>query len=407
MNLKKSKKIKMGKYLSIPNVFKESDEGSGPDFKWGLSAMQGWRAFMEDAFIYEPTFGHLKTFSLFLVLDGFGGNKFSNQVSRDLSQMILNQDIFKNLKDDTEYDAYELAEALKQSLYNMDDKMREFPEIDTCGCTVSGVLITPQHFFMVNLGDSRTILCREKRIMFETYDHLPWRYEERKRIEAAGGCIKGSRVNGMNISRALGNFPLKNDNRKQKVSQIFSPEAEVNIIKRTEKDDFIAIATDGIFNKLSNDDLINYMVKRIPYKKHLKELAEDILDYCLHMNSKDNLTVMVIHFNQSVITQEDDKISHDEQLDGKIRKLTNDFVDKEFADGKCCYGWEICFREMNKLHNDLFCDVSNTQSYGISLKKGVIYDEFKKLTQAIRTKRRAECLKKMQEQEAKKMKTSF
>lgn len=382
-------RVKMGNYLQKPIVTKESEEGSGPGFKYGLSAMQGWKSSMQDKYIFKPSLGHLKTFSLFLVLDGFRGDRFPIQVSREFSEFLAKHDLFMNHKDGDEYDPDQIADALKQSLINFDEIMRHVPEIDRSGCTVSGVLITPRHFFIVNLGDSRTILCREKKIYFETEDHEPCIYGERMRIEAAGGFVSKSRVNGkMKVSRALGNFPMKSNDRKRKLCQLISPEADVEIIDRNPADDFIAIATDGVFQSFSSEDLVQYLVSRIPYKKQLNELAGDVLDYSCHSKTKDNLTLIVIHFDDSVIKQQEDKISHDQALDDKIRKLTNDYVEEAFADGKSAMGWNPCFGKLNERHKELFSDESNTQSYGIALKKGVIFNEFDKLTTAIVRARR-------------------
>ena len=54
---------------------------------------------MEDKSIFQPTFGHLKTFSLFLVLDGFGGPEVSELVSRDFSDFMIKHETFMRLKD--------------------------------------------------------------------------------------------------------------------------------------------------------------------------------------------------------------------------------------------------------------------------------------------------------------------
>ena len=47
-------RIEMGSYLQKPVVDKSSDEGTGPEneYKWGSTAMQGWRTNMEDAHIH-------------------------------------------------------------------------------------------------------------------------------------------------------------------------------------------------------------------------------------------------------------------------------------------------------------------------------------------------------------------
>ena len=385
--------------LTIPNVTKEKNQGSGPGFNWGVASMQGWKACLQDAFICEPTFGHLKTFSLFLVMDGFRGNIFSNKVSRNLVNFILKHETFMNLKDGDAYDPTELASALKECLTGFDDQMRDDENEYNAGCTVSGALITPKHFLVLNLGDSRTLLCRNSKLFFNTEDHKPVHFEERKRIEAAGGQVTNSRINGkLEISRGLGAFDYKGC-RKRKACQMLSSEADVTVINR-KNDDFLAIASDGLFFNMSMAEWVRYLVTRIPYKRQLQDLAGDALDYSMHSNeSKDDLTLIIVHFNGSPITQEPTKMDHDEKLDEKIREHTREYVAEAFADGKAAYGWFHCFKALEKDHSELFSDNFNTQNYGISLKKGVIYDQFRPLVNKIRETRSAEAYRQMKEHE--------
>lgn len=76
--------------------------------------------------------------------------------------------------------------------------------------TATGVLITPEFFFVVNLGDSRTVICSDSKLTFATADHKPTHESERERILESGGHVTNGRVNGMlAVSRAFGNFEMK------------------------------------------------------------------------------------------------------------------------------------------------------------------------------------------------------
>ena len=94
--------------------------------------------------------------------------------------------------------------------------------------TATGVLVTPKHFFMINIGDSRSVVCRKGEVFFATDDHKPTHYSERMRIEKAGGHVSQNRVNGqLAVSRALGDFEMKRNSACDQVSQLVSPEADV------------------------------------------------------------------------------------------------------------------------------------------------------------------------------------
>lgn len=70
--------------------------------------------------------------------------------------------------------------------------------------------MTPTHFIFSNLGDSRTLLCRQGRLAFQTRDHKPTLPQERQRIRNAGGYVINARVDGgLAISRAFGDFDYK------------------------------------------------------------------------------------------------------------------------------------------------------------------------------------------------------
>ena len=79
--------------------------------------------------------------------------------------------------------------------------------------TATGVLITPKHYFVFNVGDSRSLLVRDRKVFFASNDHKPVNEEEKKRIEKAGGKVIIQRINGsLAVSRALGDFEYKQRN---------------------------------------------------------------------------------------------------------------------------------------------------------------------------------------------------
>ena len=76
-------------------------------------------------------------------------------------------------------------------------------------------MVTPDKIICANAGDSRSILVTGGQVVALSEDHKPDNLPEKNRIEAAGGFVEESRVNGsLALSRALGDFEYKMNKQK-------------------------------------------------------------------------------------------------------------------------------------------------------------------------------------------------
>ena len=79
----------MGAYLSTPALEKRSAHGACTRFRWGVSAMQGWRRTMEDEHVVAcgDEVGGGDEAAVFAVFDGHGGSEVAKfcQVHRQLA----------------------------------------------------------------------------------------------------------------------------------------------------------------------------------------------------------------------------------------------------------------------------------------------------------------------------------
>lgn len=80
-------------FLQRADTQKDSAEGEGKDgrFKYGVSAMQGWRRAMEDAHVHMPDFDEAKKLGLFCIFDGHGGQAVATLCAKHLPNMIREQ----------------------------------------------------------------------------------------------------------------------------------------------------------------------------------------------------------------------------------------------------------------------------------------------------------------------------
>ena len=67
----------------------------------------------------------------------------------------------------------EYKEALRQTFYDLDNKVKGEDYAESTGTTACVVLITPQHIYCANAGDSRAVLCSKGEAKALSEDHKP------------------------------------------------------------------------------------------------------------------------------------------------------------------------------------------------------------------------------------------
>lgn len=179
---------------------------------------------------------------------------------------------------------------------------------ETVGTTAVVSVICSSHIVVSNCGDSRAVLCRGKQPVPLSVDHKPNREDEYARIEAAGGKViqwNGYRVFGvLAMSRSIGDRYLK---------PWIIPVPEVTIVPRAKDDECLVLASDGLWDVLSNEEVCDVARKRILlwHKKNggssssaqrsgdspdpAAQAAADCLSkLALQKGSKDNISVIVV-----------------------------------------------------------------------------------------------------------------
>lgn len=129
------------------------------------------------------------------------------------------------------------------------------------GCTASTALITQTHIYCANAGDSRTVLSEKSKAVDLSIDHKPDLPSEKTRVYQAGSVVEEGRVNGcIAISRALGDWEYKSRSlppEKMAVSAV----PEIKIHQITSQAEFLIIACDGIWDCMTSQEAVDYVVK--------------------------------------------------------------------------------------------------------------------------------------------------
>ncbi|KAG1684372.1 putative protein phosphatase 2C T23F11.1 [Nymphon striatum] len=264
----------MGQTLSEPLTAKETSCCANDVLRVGASCMQGWRINMEDAHTHILSLSDDKDTAFFAVYDGHGGDKIAQYAGANLHKNVLAQPCYKD---------GDIVKAIKQGFLETDAAMmRGDPG---------------------NIGDSRAIASVKGQVQNLSYDHKPNNELENKRIVAAGGWVDFNRVNGnLALSRALGDFVFKKNTSKSSEEQIVIAYPDVIVKDITADHEFLVLACDGIWDVLTNEEVVDFIRVRIAQKMEPEDICEELMTRCLAPDCQmgglgcDNMTVILVCF---------------------------------------------------------------------------------------------------------------
>lgn len=190
-----------------------------------------------------------------------------------------------------------LEEALKEAFLKTDAEFAKDCSSAMVGSTAVVALVGKKRLWIGNCGDSRAVLCRNSKAIQLTDDHKPEREDEAERVEKAGGQVlywNGHRVMGvLAMSRAIGDHGLR---------PYVIPEPEISVLSRTEEDELLLLASDGLWDVMSNQEAANLAMrclrrardKGASRKASVRIAASVLTKAAVDRGSKDNVTVVIV-----------------------------------------------------------------------------------------------------------------
>ena len=163
--------------------------------------------------------------------------------------------------------------------------------------------------YTANVGDARIVLCRNGKALRLSYDHKGSDENEGKRISNAGGLILNNRVNGvLAVTRALGDAYMKD--------LVTGHPYTTETVIQPDIDEFLILACDGVshpsvllWSLLIDDiqlwDVCNDQeaVDLIRYTHDPQASSKSLVDHALSRFSTDNLSCMVVRFDNKALQQ--------------------------------------------------------------------------------------------------------
>lgn len=232
--------------------------------------------------------------AFFAVYDGHGGSNIAEHAGKHLHKYITAR---------PEYHLGNIEEALKQGFLDLDRAMLEEDMLQekVAGSTAVVVLIKDNTLYCANVGDSRAVASVRGVVETLSYDHKPNNEEELRRIIAGGGWVQLNRVNGnLALSRALGDYVFKRNYRLSPQEQIVTAYPDVQVRHVNEDWEFIVIACDGIWEVLTNEEVISFCRVRLLSGWEPAAVCEALMQRCLAPNCAtgglgcDNMTVVIV-----------------------------------------------------------------------------------------------------------------
>ncbi|CAL9116272.1 unnamed protein product [Musa textilis] len=285
-------------------------EGQGarlPCLSHGAVSLIGRRRVMEDAVAVAPGFagggGAAAVYDFFGVYDGHGGTRVA-QACRERLHVVLAEEVAAGGWPRAEG---RWREVMTASFSRVDAEVEAAAQGEaerTVGSTAVVAVVGTKRIVVANCGDSRAVLSRGGAAVPLSFDHKADRPDEMERVEAAGGRVinwDGYRVLGvLATSRSIGDCYLK---------PFVISEPDVTVTERTEKDEFLILASDGLWDVVSNEAackiarqcLNGRMARMFPDAVGgctAAEAAALLAELAISRGSEDNISVVVVELKR-------------------------------------------------------------------------------------------------------------
>ena len=274
----------------------------------------------QDNFFIFNNFNNNSNYIFMGVCDGHGifGQDISTYLVNNLPQNLNKNIINKNIKNLSTERLSSLSKVLESTFIQTNISLNTDERIDSTfsGSTCVTVLFTPTRLICINVGDSRCVMGKFNNVnkwhsQNLTRDHKPSEPDEMERIISSGGKVEAYRDNsgnfvgpervwkkdgdapGLAMSRSFG------DEVAHTIGVIVNP--EINEYQLLNEDKFFILASDGIWEFISSEEVIN-IIKDF----YLENDIEGALTYLYKEASKrwiveeeviDDITIILVFLN--------------------------------------------------------------------------------------------------------------
>lgn len=280
-----------------------------------VSARRGEREEMQDAHVLLPDLNitclpsQVSRLAYFAVFDGHGGARASQFAAENLHHTLLSKFPKGDVENLDKLVRKCLLDTFRQTDEDFLKKASSQKPAWKDGSTATCLLAVDDVLYVANLGDSRAVLCRMEQAkdsgkrkcvtLALSKEHNPTIYEERMRIQRAGGTVRDGRVLGvLEVSRSIG------DGQYKRCGVISTP--DLRRCQLSPNDKFVLLACDGLFKVFSADEAVRFVLgvlenETVELKEGQSEGAglfeaacQRLASEAVRRGSADNVTVILV-----------------------------------------------------------------------------------------------------------------
>jgi serine/threonine protein phosphatase PrpC len=226
--------------------------------------------------------------NFYAIYDGHGGSDISDYLQQHFYKYFIN---IKNKYPLPEKNINDICTTVNNDLKKY-KKKESYISGSTCISIIHYKKIINNKIIdnlqILNIGDCRAVICSNNIAIPLTKDHKPDWPEEYNRICKLKDFKKYLyndngiwRIVDLSVSRSFGDL-----NAIPYVSHL----PDIYNYSLTDNDKFIIIACDGLWDVMSNSEVVNFILNNY----NNKDISKLLTDYAIKNGSEDNITVIII-----------------------------------------------------------------------------------------------------------------
>ena len=241
---------------------------------------KGSRDYQEDRHVVE--LGIQQDTDFLGVFDGHGGFKVSQFLMTYMKEILKKELITTS----------DPIKALLNTFQKTHDAIPVHVAKDT-GSTAVVLLRKGNEVYVANVGDSRCIMNNKDNVVGLSEDHKPGSDKESDRIRKLGGYV----LNIFGVPRVNGNLAVSRSFGDLNLAPYITWQPEITYTTLNSNNKYIILATDGVWDVFTSEEMIKYVNGMIGEQKFsetlLRKICDNIVEEARRRGSGDNITILL------------------------------------------------------------------------------------------------------------------